>query len=272
MQDSKLINLKDVKIEEPKSKKTKHEKSSKTEKKEPWESGIKVLDSVDVVIPAKLLFICDAISKKVFSDEFSIVTQIKEKDNNTIYLSDEYYIPKQKVAMTSIEYLPDHYSFNTVIHRHPDGMNTFSSTDRSFINQNFELSILYTREDGFVNGVFNLKHEDYLIQIPVIIYIDYGLEDIDITNIERETLISSYSREKESLKSGKWDTDKTQTDDRDLLLAADNQKLFPEESLDYNMMKNFLLDDVSAEIENLDYRVTNIEDTMMSGGLDELPF
>ena len=82
---------------------------------------------------------CNQISDQVNGDEFSIVTNIKEKDETSMLLSDEFYIPKQEVAHTSIEYKPDSYVFNTVIHRHPDGMNNFSSTDRDYINQNFEL-------------------------------------------------------------------------------------------------------------------------------------
>ncbi|MDD5361392.1 MAG: hypothetical protein PHN88_04620 [Ignavibacteria bacterium] len=214
-----------------------------------------------------MLFVCNKIADKVRGDEFSIVTNIKEKEDNTLTLSDEYYIPKQKVAKTSIEYLPDHYSFNTVIHRHPDGMNTFSSTDKSFINQNFELSILFTREDGFVNGVFNLKHDDYLIQIPVEIYIDYGMENIDISNIEQESLITTFGRKKE--RPDEWRSGKTASDERDIFSEAIDrpvEKLFPEESLDYDLLRTYMLDEVNESIENLDYRVTNIEDSLSYGG------
>ncbi len=268
MHNNKPVKLNDIKTGNEKEKEA---GPIQNERKEPWESGIKVLESVDVVVPVRLLHVCDAISKKVFGDEFSILTNIKEKDENTIFLGEEFYIPKQRVSQTSIDYLPDNYSFNTVVHRHPDGMNTFSSTDRNFINQNFELSILYTREGGFVNGIYNLKHDDYLIQIPVIIYIDYGMEDIDITNIERESIFSLRNKIRET-HSGKWDTDKTRSDERDLFSDTKRPLLLPEESLDYNMMKRFLLDDVSAEIENLDYRVSNIEDSMINSGMGELPF
>ncbi|MCE1169380.1 MAG: hypothetical protein LWX70_14935 [Sphingobacteriia bacterium] len=268
MHNNKLVKLKDIKSDTEKEKET---GSLRSERKEPWESGIKILESVDVVAPVRLLHVCDAISKKVFGDEFSILVNIKEKEENTIFLGEEFYIPKQRVSHTSIDYLPDNYSFNTVIHRHPDGMNTFSPTDRSFINQNFELSILYTREDGFVNGVFNLMHESYLIQIPVVIYIDYGMEDIDITNIERESLLSLRSRIKDD-RFGKWDMDKTKSDDRDLFSDIARQEPMPVDKLDYALMKDMLLDDVNAEIQDLDYRVSSIEDTMLGGGPDERIF
>jgi len=276
MDDKKTINLNDIKPGDTKSekpKKDKHHKPSKsevifTEKREAWESGIKVLDKMDVIIPAKLLFVCDKIAGKVHTDEFSIVTNIKEKDDNTLILSEEYYIPKQKVANTSIEYLPDEFSFNTVIHRHPNGMNNFSSTDRNYINQNFELSILYTREDGFVNGVYNLKLDNYLVQIPVEIFIDYGLEDIDINNIERETFLSTFNRGK----SDKWHKGRKGAFD---IFSDTNEKsdskLFPEETFDYSMMREMMLDEINSEIQNLEHRVTNIEDSMFHGSYSMVP-
>lgn len=271
MDDKKLINLNDIKPD-GKHKKDKHgnpkSKVIFTEKREAWESGIKVLDKMDVIIPAKLLFVCDKIAGKVHTDEFSIVTNIKDKDDATLILSEEYYLPKQKVANTSIEYLPDDYNFNTVIHRHPDGMNSFSSTDRNFINQNFELSILYTREDGFVNGVYNLKLDHYLVQIPVEIFIDYGLEDIDISNIERETFLSTFNRGK----SDKWHKERKGSFD---IFSDTNDKseskLFPEETFDYNMMREMMLDEINSEIQNLEHRVTNIEDSMFHGSYSLVP-
>ena len=265
-----LTNLNDIKpdYKPEKTKKDKHGKSKTevifTEKREAWESGIKILDKMDVIIPAKLLFVFDKISSMVHADEFSIVTNIKEKDDNTIILSEEYYIPKQKVANTSIEYLPDEYSFNTVIHRHPNGMNNFSSTDINYINQNFELSILYTTEDKFVNGVYNLKLDNYLVQIPVEIYIDYGLEEIDISNIERETFLSTFNRGK----SDKWHNKRDSGFDifSDSLDKSES-KLFPEETFDYSMM----LDEINSEMQNLEHRVTNIEDSMFHGSYSLVP-
>ena len=270
-----LTNLNDIKPDgkPEKPKKDKHHKASKSEvifseKREAWESGIKILDKMDVIIPAKLLFVCDKIAGKVHTDEFSIVTNIKEKDDNTLILSEEYYIPKQKVANTSIEYLPDEYSFNTVIHRHPNGMNNFSSTDRNFINQNFELSILYTREDGFVNGVFNLKLDNYLVQIPIEIYIDYGLEDVDISNIERETFLSTFNRGKSDKWHNKRDSGFDIFSDS---LGKSESKLFPEETFDYSMMREMMLDEINSEIQNLEHRVTNIEDSMFHGSYSLVP-
>jgi len=149
-----------------------------------WESDLKVIERMRVIIPLRLLLVCNSIAAKLDGEEFSIVTDITKRSSDTIILSEDYYIPKQRVTSGSIDYLPDQYEHSVVIHRHPNGLNSFSKTDQDFINQNFELSLLYTAEDYFVNGIYNLKYEDAIIPIPVKPLIDYGLEEIDMANIE----------------------------------------------------------------------------------------
>jgi len=149
-----------------------------------WESDLKVIERMRVIIPLRLLLVCNSIAAKLDGEEFSIVTNISSRSSDTIILSEDYYIPKQRVTSVSIDYLPDQYEHSVVIHRHPNGLNSFSKTDQEFINQNFELSLLYTAEDYFVNGIYNLTHEDAIIPIPVKPLIDYGLEEIDMANID----------------------------------------------------------------------------------------
>ena len=152
-----------------------------------WESELNIISSIQVVIPVKLYLVCNQIASKVGGNEFSIVTDIKEKDNQNILLNDEFYIPKQKVNPSNIDYLLDVYNHSVCIHRHPDGCNGFSSTDKEYINQNFVLSLLYTRRDGFVNGIYNMRLDDKtMIQLPVEIKVDYNLEEISIENIIEE--------------------------------------------------------------------------------------
>lgn len=150
----------------------------------PWESDLKVIERMRVIIPLRLLLVCNSIAAKLDGEEFSIVTNIANRSSDTIILSEDYYIPKQRVSSVSIDYLPDLYDHSVIIHRHPANLNSFSKTDQDFINQNFELSLLYTAEEYFVNGIYNLKYEDAIIPIPVKPLIDYGLEEIDMANIE----------------------------------------------------------------------------------------
>lgn len=88
-----------------------------------WESELNIISSIQVVIPVKLYLVCNQIAGKVGGNEFSIVTDIKEKDNQNILLNDDFYIPKQKVNPSNIDYLPDDYHHSVCIHRHPDGCN-----------------------------------------------------------------------------------------------------------------------------------------------------
>lgn len=253
-----------TKIKEINTDEVKAKLKEKKEKVEAWESGIKILKCMQVVIPLKLLLICNQIADKVNGDEFSIVTNIQEKDDTEITLSEEFYIPKQQISHSNIEYLPDDYKFNCVIHRHPDGCNSFSSTDQNYINQNFELSILYTKRDGFVNGLYNLKHESgFLIQIPVEIFVDYNIDEIDISNIQKPAplmVIDKFHKKPRNRKDKFRNSDATFDIDLDRIEKEDNRKMLLEEKLDYNMMKDFLLEELNEQIQGMEYRLNNLED------------
>jgi len=252
-----------TKIKEINTDEVKAKLKEKKDKVEAWESGIKILKKIDIIIPLKLLLVCNQIADKVQGDEFSIVTNIQEKEDTEITLSDEFYIPKQQVSHSNIEYLPDDYKFNTVIHRHPDDLNNFSNTDQEYINQNFELSILYTKRDGFVNGLYNLRHESgYLIQIPVEIYVDYGIDEIDISNIQKPAplvVIDRFQKKHRNRKDKFRNSDATFDIDLDRIDKED-KKLLLEEKLDYSMMKDFLLEELNEQIQGMEYRLDNLED------------
>ena len=241
------------------------------QKKEAWESGIKILKQMEVIVPLKLLLICNQIAGKVKDEsEFSIVTNIAERDDETLFLSEEFYIPKQIVAHASIDYLPDEKDsgFKVVIHRHPNGMDSFSGTDQTFINQNFELSLLYTKKDGIIHGIYNLRYNDFLIQIPCTIIIDYGLEEVDISNIKYpeplmiidkpKNLKSRRSINLNSLEApSEWNTERKD---------VTRDKRLTEENLDYDLMKRFMLEEVSEQLHELEYRVGMLEEeTIFSG-------
>ncbi|MBN8568064.1 MAG: hypothetical protein J0M18_00415 [Ignavibacteria bacterium] len=268
-----------------------------------WESGIKILDAIKVIIPLKLLLVCNQIADRLSGEEFSILVNLTEKDK-VIRLSEEFHIPQQVVSSASIDYIPEDYNFNTVIHRHPDGMNTFSSTDKNFINQNFKLSILYTHKEGFVHGVYNLKHDNYLVQLPIIISVDMGLELIDIQNIQTvrasrkeidrrmdiddERLIGN-GRAYGSMFEGDDDlpfgrsldrrfghrgkrriisNDKSSTFDLDKDGSEEEKrelKKLDEENLDYGLMKRMMLEEVHDCLDDLNHRVSDMEGIMQYG-------
>ena len=69
-----------------------------TETSKSWESDLIVIEKMKVVVSLKLLLVCNSIASMLDGEEFSIVTNIKKKTSDRIILSEEYYIPKQKVT------------------------------------------------------------------------------------------------------------------------------------------------------------------------------
>jgi proteasome lid subunit RPN8/RPN11 len=208
-----------------------------------WEADLKIINHMNAIVPVRLLLVCNYIASRVRDNEFSIVTTIKEKTPDTVIVSDEFYIPKQVVAHTSIEYQPDTYKQNVCIHRHPDGMKYFSSTDREYINQNFELSLLYTLDQGFVNGIYNHKADNNcLIQIPVDVQVDYNLEEVDLSNIivESDIMFSDSRKDREhksEINLEKIDVKKDNESDDKQLRDLEERLLMLEEAVFYGEMQ-----------------------------------
>lgn len=153
-----------------------------------WVEESTITRKMNVHIPLKLQLVCNNIAKRVGGNEFSIYCRIDRKEGNNIYLSDFYVIPEQTVSPASIDYGKDpDTKVDTVIHRHPDGLNSFSGTDESYINRNFECSILYTKAGGFVYGIYNMDMgNDVKLRLDVEPIITDGLGEIDISMIKEK--------------------------------------------------------------------------------------
>lgn len=90
--------------------------------------------------------------------EFSIFVKSKITGFE-ISLSNSYFIPKQRVHQAEVDYDEPrpNMDYNTVIHRHPDSMpKKFSAGDNEYINRNFDISILWTRQHSFSYAQYNL--------------------------------------------------------------------------------------------------------------------
>jgi len=151
------------------------------------EKIIKVNGDIKLYIPLFINMICNRIARDI-TDEFSILTKIDKIEDGDIYLMNEYVIPKQEVGGASVEMLEHIEGYDVVIHRHPHGVNDFSSTDENSINSNFRLSILYI-PNNFIKFCFN-THIDNLgvIQIHsenIIIQTD-DIEVIGMDNIKKK--------------------------------------------------------------------------------------
>lgn len=75
-------------------------------------------------------------------------------------------VPNQRVTQGSISFGddgPSDSSFNTVIHRHPAGCRTFSGTDMSSINQEFDVSLIFIPNatgGSFPDSLINIRQND----------------------------------------------------------------------------------------------------------------
>jgi len=128
-------------------------------KKDHWTNeSVRIVKSIDCYVPKYISNIMKALNKKFESTEFSIFGMIDfNKNENQFELDSVYYIPKQKVSGASVDYLEDApEGYNLVIHKHPRGCRSFSSTDNEYINQNFDYSLLW-EGNKFVSGQVRLN-------------------------------------------------------------------------------------------------------------------
>lgn len=142
------------------------------------------IKSITAIVPYPLLGKLASIETKMHSTvEFG--AYIKGHLNETgdiLIVEDDIYIPKQEVSSATVDFQEDEpEGFNGVIHRHPNGINNFSSTDDTFINSNYDFSLLYVNGDVRC-GIINLKVGDFRYQMSLRIQ-HGGYEDIDVGNI-----------------------------------------------------------------------------------------
>ena len=131
-----------------------------------------IIDKSAIHVPLKLIQVMESLNSQFSGLEYSIFCKATYDGGMKMYvLSEEYFIPKQKVTSVSVNYeedIPDD-SYNCVIHKHPRGCMSFSGTDNTYINQNFDLSLLWVN-GKFHIGQVRLKTELGRIKLPLDIY------------------------------------------------------------------------------------------------------
>lgn len=153
-------------------------KTNRYKKDDEWDSGLQLIKKPDIFIPRFLDDLMNEIDDKKDVDanaEFSIFV-VSKINGFDISLTNEYFIPKQRVHSAEVEYdeARPNQKFNTVIHRHPNSMpNHFSgdSGDDGYINRNFDVSILWTEKDGFSYGQYNMYSNRKRLAIPCEIFV-----------------------------------------------------------------------------------------------------
>lgn len=178
---------------------------------------VKLVESVDCTISETMFDLMTALQSKFRNLEFSIFGKIEfNEDEKSLTLLDEYFVPEQTVSAASVDYLEDSpEEFNCVIHKHPKGVTRFSTTDWTYINQNFDYSLLW------VDGEFKLGHVRTrtpfgLITIPLRIFQEYTPVEIP------EEFIQKINRKPKSTFRSKIEHRTRQTNQR----IIDNCDLF----------------------------------------------
>ena len=123
-----------------------------------WKNNdVKIVDRVTCVIPRTIVETMMYLDDKFTGVEFSIFGICKVGKDNRIILEDTFYIPEQEVTSGEVDYKEDAPAgFNCVIHKHPSGVKNFSATDDTYINNNFDYSLLWV--DGkFETGQVRIK-------------------------------------------------------------------------------------------------------------------
>jgi len=156
-------------LEDGSVKETKSKSVTVVPKKDHWTNeAVRIVKSVPCYVPKFITNIMKSLERKYNTVEFSIFGIINyNKLHGFFELDETYYIPKQKVSAGSVDYLEDApEGYNMVIHKHPRGCRSFSSTDDTYINQNFDYSLLW--ESGkFVAGQMRFNTEFGMISLPL---------------------------------------------------------------------------------------------------------
>lgn len=170
------------------------------EKDGTWKSEITApIKKYKCIVPIKLLHTMREIERWCTKNglsgmEFGLYLKGElDKENHQIIVSDcDFMVPEQKVSSASIDFeqTPGDSSYNGVIHRHPGAMHAFSGTDETYINSNFEFSLLYAAKE-IKTGIANLPTEYGRIRIDLEVEVDHP--SIDVSELPLENIKKAYT-------------------------------------------------------------------------------
>jgi hypothetical protein len=135
-----------------------------------WNSGLINIDNVVVRVSENLVKKMHYLHNEYPSIEVGgYIKYIQKVEGNTLVFEvpPEIYIPEQTCTAGSIKFEePPPKGWGGVIHKHPPGVTSFSSTDEEFINANFDLSLLYEPQHGITDGMVRLTlKEDMKLRV-----------------------------------------------------------------------------------------------------------
>jgi hypothetical protein len=159
-----------------------------TTKEVVWNSEIKVIKNGIIYIPVEFYKILQEIANKIDQEFFFLLKG--EILGAEVFVTD-WYCPEQEVSHSAVDVIEKDIpgGFNGVIHRHPQGCTSFSTTDRAYIDA-FNFGILYIPPDQFPAGYLNFKiNDDILLQVPAITEVLFPAVNIEpyLEKIKKKT-------------------------------------------------------------------------------------
>lgn len=119
----------------------------KNNKQGQWQSDLNILEP-SICIENQVENILSVAQKKAGHNECSVMFKGDWGDDGFV-VSNEYYIPKQEVSSTSVDYKEDisklrrENGFNVICHSHPFSRNSnYSNSDEEHVNSHFPCSLL----------------------------------------------------------------------------------------------------------------------------------
>jgi len=157
-----------------------------------WENkNARIVKEFTCFIPKKIHDVVRSAAEILVSTEFSFLLKCEiDYNNRTVDIDpDSWFFPKQTVTPGSVIYHEDMAEYNCVMHKHPGSMKSFSGTDDEWINQNFQVSVLWIR-DGFCNGRINIPTPAGRVQLPLKVITEPDYQTIDtIESIIKEKVV-----------------------------------------------------------------------------------
>lgn len=150
------------------------------------ETGLKVIKEIKVKVPLEILALLMFLEER-FNTEFAVVCKMDWIADDTVRIHSPY-IPEQEVTHGSVELKEVilRKDYPVIIHSHPKGIKSFSGTDDEFINQNFDLSLVYN-DRKFTDAVINIpiKEGVYLQFDKVKVHIEVDIDDSILKKIKK---------------------------------------------------------------------------------------
>lgn len=182
-------------------------KAKITGSKDGWSNdGVRTITSIACHVPPKIVDAMRELDYHFKGVEFSIFCISKWNDKERVLtVQDAIFVPTQTVSTAFVDYHEDApEGYNTVIHKHPNGVSNFSGTDDRYINQNFDISLLWMNGQ-FIKGQARVSTPYGLIIIPLtistFITIPRIIDESDMAKIvKQQPKVVHYTKREESIR------------------------------------------------------------------------